>query len=81
MNNFIKLCKIIIDTNGNPSVQDVLDCGFTMEQFVRLSQPNIKAEHLVKNAREALRARKIYYKEFQEVYYGFRYVFIQSTTL
>lgn len=27
MADFIKMCKRIIDTDGNPSVQDVLDCG------------------------------------------------------
>lgn len=64
MENFINLCKIIIDTNGNPSVQDVLNCGFDTEMFKRVTMPPIKAEQLVKNAREALRARKIYYKEF-----------------
>lgn len=63
MENFINLCKVIIDTNGNLSVQDVLNCGFDMEMFKRVTMPPIKAEQLVKNAREALRARKIYYKE------------------
>lgn len=63
MADFIKLCKIIIDTNGNPSVQDVLDCGYSMEHFIRMSQPNIKADKLVKNAREALSVRGRHYKE------------------
>lgn len=63
MTDFEALCKRIIDTNGNPSVRDVLDCGFTMEHFIRLSQPNVNAEKLVKNAREALLARGIHYKE------------------
>ena len=59
MADFIKLCKIIIDTNGNPSVQDVLDCGYSMEHFIRMSQPSIKADKLVKNAREALSVRGV----------------------
>lgn len=63
MANFTRLCKIIIDTNGNPNVQDVLDCGFSMEHFIRMSQPNVKAEKLVKNARQALLDRGIHYKE------------------
>lgn len=63
MIDFVKLCKIIIDTNGNPSVQDVLNCGFSMEHFIRMSQPNIKSERLVKNARQALLDRGIHYKE------------------
>lgn len=63
MANFTRLCKRIIDTNGNPSVQDVFDCGFTMEHFIRMSQPNVRADRLVKNARQALIDRGIHYKE------------------
>lgn len=63
MADFIKLCKKIIDTEGNPSVQDVMNCGYTMEHFLRMAQPNIKADKLVHNAREALLARGIHYKE------------------
>ena len=63
MADFIKLCVKIIDTNGNPSVQDVLDCGFNMEHFIRIAQPNVKADKLVKNARQALLDRGIHYKE------------------
>lgn len=63
MANFESLCKKIIDTNGNPSTQDVLDCGYTMENFLRIARANVKAERLVKNAREALLARGIHYKE------------------
>ena len=59
MADFEKLCKCIIDSDGNPSVQTVLDCGYTLEHFIRMSQPNVKAERLVKNAREALLARGI----------------------
>lgn len=62
MADFEMLCKRIIDTNGNPSTQDVLDCGYSMENFIRLSQPSVKPERIVKNAREALLARGIYYK-------------------
>ena len=63
MADFEMLCKKIIDTNGNPSTQDVLGCGYSMENFIRMSQPNVKSERLVKNAREALLARGIHYKE------------------
>lgn len=63
MADFEMLCKRIIDTNGNPSTQDVINCGYTMEHFIRMAQPNVKAERLVKNAREALLARGIHYKE------------------
>lgn len=63
MADFVKLCKRIIDTNGNPSTEDVLDCGFSMEHFIRMSQPNVKADKLVRNARQALLDRGIHYKE------------------
>lgn len=63
MADFEALCKCIIDTNGNPSTQDVLGCGYSMEHFIRLSQPNVKTEKLVKNARKALLDRGIHYKE------------------
>lgn len=63
MADFIKLCEKIIDTEGNPSVQDVMNCGYTFEHFLRIAQPNIKADKLVHNAREALLARGIHYKE------------------
>ena len=63
MADFIKLCEKIIDTNGNPSVKDVLECGYTMDHFIRMAQPNIKSEKLVKNARKALLDRGIHYKE------------------
>ena len=63
MADFERLCKRIIDTGGNTSVQDVLDCGYSMEHFIRMSQPNVKADRLVKNARQALLDRGIHYKE------------------
>lgn len=63
MADFIKLCKTIIDSQGNPTVNDVLDCGYSMEHFIKMSQPNIKADKLLKNARQALIDRGIHYKE------------------
>ena len=63
MADFERLCKVIIDTDGDPSVDDVLDCGYTMEHFIKLSQPDVSNEKLIYNAREALRARGIRYKE------------------
>ena len=67
MADFIKLCENIIDSNGNPSTEDVLGCGFSMEHFIRISQSNIKPERLVKNARRALLDRGIPCKETEEV--------------
>ncbi len=63
MADFIKLCKTIIDSQGNPTVNDVLDCGYSMEHFIKMSQPDIKADKLLKNARQALIDRGIHYKE------------------
>ena len=63
MADFIKLCKTIIDSQGNPTVNDVLDCGYSMEHFIKMSQTNIKADKLLKNARQALIDRGIHYKE------------------
>ena len=63
MADFIKLCKTIIDSQGNPTVNDVLECGYSMEHFIKMSQPDIKADKLLKNARQALIDRGIYYKE------------------
>ena len=63
MADFIKLCKTIIDSQGNPTVNDVLDCGYSMEHFIKMSQPDIKADKLLKNARQALIDRGIHYKD------------------
>ena len=63
MLDFEALCKKIIDTNGNPSVDDVLSCGYSMEHFIRLAQPDVNTEKLVKNARRELLDRGIHYKE------------------
>lgn len=63
MADFKKLCEIIIDSNGNPSVQDVLDCGYSMEHFIRLSQHNVNLEKLVQRAKENLLEMGIHYKE------------------
>ena len=63
MADFERLCKLIIDTNGDPSVDGVLECGYTMEHFIRIAQPDVSNEKLINNAREALRARGIRYKE------------------
>ena len=61
MADFESLCKHIIDTNGNPNEQNVLDYGYSVEHFLRIHHSNIKPERLVKNARECLKARGLYY--------------------
>lgn len=63
MFDFKKLCETIIDTNGNPTLKDVLDCGYSMDHFIRLSQHNVNSEKLVQRARENLLEMGIHYKE------------------
>lgn len=47
-----QLCEIIIETDGNPSVQQVLECGCSMEHFIRFCQ--MGKETLVVRAKEIL---------------------------
>ena len=54
MSSFKRLCEIIVATNGNPSVKEVLECGYTMEHFIRLCQNNIDRTALVEKAQESL---------------------------
>ena len=61
MANFEILCKRIIDTNGNISLNDVRTAGYLDKDFDRLK--SAKPEKLVKNARDNLLARGIHYKE------------------
>lgn len=55
MKDFKKLCEVIIESNGNPSVKDVLACGYNMDDFIRMAQPNISAEKLLSTAKEMIR--------------------------
>ena len=54
MKDFKKLCEAIIASNGNPSVKDVLACGYSMDDFIRMAQPNINSEKLVAKAKEMI---------------------------
>ena len=63
MADVIKLYKRVIDSNGKPTKQDVLDCGFSNEHAERIAHPSVNANKLVKNARKALIDRGIHYKE------------------
>ena len=63
MADFERLLKHIIDSNGKPSESDVLDAGYSMENFMRISQQNKNPDKLVRNARNELLARGIHYKE------------------
>ena len=54
MPSFKRLCEIIVSTNGNPTVKEVLECGYTMEHFIRMCQHNCNADILVQRAQESL---------------------------
>ena len=58
MADFEKLCKIIIDSDGHPKVNEVLGAGYSKEHFDRLS--NARPETLVQRARENLLERGIH---------------------
>lgn len=50
--NFNKLCKIVVETNGNPSTKQVENCGYSFETFLRLSQYDRK--NLVKKCKRVI---------------------------
>ena len=54
MANFRKFCEILVETNGNPSVKQVLDCGYTMEHFIRLCDSKVNTKALVEQAKKSL---------------------------
>ena len=48
--NFNKLCKVIIETQGNPTTRQIEDCGYTLEAFLRIA--NCNRAKLVAKAKE-----------------------------
>ena len=38
MENLKRLCEMIVEKNGNPSCQDVLNCGYSTEYFIIMAQ-------------------------------------------
>ena len=54
MPSFKKLCEVIVSTNGNPTVKEVLDCGYTIDHFIRLCRNDTSRETLVQRAQESL---------------------------
>lgn len=48
--NFNELCKVIIETNGNPSTKQVENCGYSFEAFLRIG--NCDRKKLVEKAKE-----------------------------
>lgn len=63
MTDFKKLCEIIIDKSGIIACEDMLECGYKEEHFERIKQSHVKAEKLLRRARENLHEMGIFYKE------------------
>lgn len=60
MVNFEKLCMCIIDTNGEPTDQQIREYGYDAENFrKRMQSANVTPERLVKNAVRSLNERGI----------------------
>ena len=59
MANFRRFCEILVATNGNPTVKQVLDCGYTMEHFIKLCDANLNTDKLVQKAKESLRKMEV----------------------
>lgn len=57
MADFEKLCKIIVQTDGNPTCQQVMDCGYSFEHFLRMAQPRVSRYVLVQRAKDNLYQR------------------------
>ena len=53
MPNFKRLCELIVSTNGNPTVKELLECGYTIEHFIKLCQNNIDTATLIRKAQES----------------------------
>lgn len=57
MADFEALCKVLVQTDGNPHWKQVKECGYSFEYFLRMSQPNISRKKLVRNAERYLYER------------------------
>ena len=53
-----KFYKMIVDTNGNPSIKDFMECGYSeneaVENVIRMSQNSHDAEAFVEAAKKLL---------------------------
>lgn len=68
MVNFEKLCFCIINTDGNPTDQQIREHGYDAENFRnRMALKNITPERLVKNAIRCLNERNIIVRRDGEV--------------
>ena len=52
--NLKNLCERIVAKNGRVSCRDILECGYTMEHFIRMAGHNIDTKKLVSRASEIL---------------------------
>lgn len=59
MKSFKQLCEMIVERNGNPSCQDILDCGFKTEHFIILTQSRISTEELLEEAKKFLEITEV----------------------
>lgn len=59
MEDFKQLCEMIVERNGNPSCQDVIDCGLPMECFIIMAQ-SISTEKLLQKAKKYLQEMEVY---------------------
>lgn len=59
MANFKKFCEVLVETNGNPTVKQVLDCGYTMEHFIRLCDIYIDTAKLAEKAKASLQKMEV----------------------
>lgn len=52
MKTYKDLCELLVETKGNPTAQQMLNAGFTMEQFIRMVGSNVKPDALVTKAKD-----------------------------
>ena len=52
--NLKNLCERIVAKNGRVSCRDILECGYTMEHFIRMADNNIDNKKLVQTAQKVL---------------------------
>jgi hypothetical protein len=61
MKTYKDLCELIVETKGNPSDQQMLNAGFTMENLIWIAGQNVNKEKLVTKANDYLSQIEIMY--------------------
>lgn len=59
MEDLKRLCEMIVEKNGNPSCQDVIDCGYSIDCFIIMAQSHISTEKLLKKAEKYLKETEV----------------------